>query len=119
MINAQIKCIVPVFVSAKNQYEVLSTDRYQTVLPTIDVIPFMDLQQACGHILSNHVKSNVSISHIPIKITDIDITDIINIYVMLFINFDATIYDSYLRPIDINNDKYPINAQQTLSLLIR
>ena len=118
MIDAHLKFVIPVFLSEKNQYHILSTDQYQTVLPSIQIISFMDLPETYNHILSLYIKSDTT-NRIPVKITDLEITDVINIYVLLFINFDAEINNAYLRPINLDNDKYPINTYQALSLLVR
>jgi len=116
MINAQLKLIVPIFLSSKNRYEILSISDTKIEFPSISVEPFCDLHATMTTLISRHIAETADTRY---KLIDIDITDSVNIYYLSFVNYDATILSGYTHPIDINNNILPINAKQTISLLIR
>jgi hypothetical protein len=116
MINAQLKLIVPVFVPSNNVYKILSTVEYTVNLPSIEIETNQSIEQLIAVLLSRYFKDTTGVTP---KLVDVENTDSsLTIYYLCFINYETQIINGVLKNIDVNTDRFPINATKTLALLV-
>lgn len=115
MINAQLRLIAPVFIPSSNLYKILSTADYAIILPSIEIETNQNLDELISMLLGRYLKE---VSGVTPKLIDVENqNDSLTIYYMCFINYETKIINGVLKNIDVNTDKFPINATKTLALL--
>jgi hypothetical protein len=115
MIKSTLNLIVLILDDTQFEYNILSLNEDKIVLPSLEIIEYLDIDKSVKHILSSYIKDDIA-QYVNYKFIDIDITDQLNIYYHCFITFNTKIQNSYKISIKKYENNLP-NIQKILKSL--
>lgn len=117
MIPCNFSLVILILDNESFKYNILSLDKYNVKLPSIDIEPYAEIGANIEHLLSLYIKDKNIIKYINYKLIDIDIKEQTNIYYYCFITHDIDIINSFKVPLSKYECHLP-NLQKILFSLV-
>ncbi len=104
MMSSILKLVILVFNLKQGCHQVVSLEKDRLVLPNIDIVANLNIDEAILHKLSRYIDLPGFPSY---KITDITVRDTLDIYYFCFINHDVKTKNIHLLELDKYNENTP------------
>jgi len=115
MINAKFNAIILFLDPSINKHRILSSQKDYLELPSINIESNLDIDSCLDHIVSTKIYKDES--SLNFRLTDVVLSEILEIYYVVFINYESKIKDGFLLDIQSSLTGLPLNAKKILALL--